>query len=128
MLGDVHLAHHLDAGHDGRVHVAPRAECFVHLAVDAKPHDGKLAAGLDMDVAGSGANRLHQQVVHEIDDRAAIDHGLHVGEVHFGGVGLELHGGFIQIRGDRVDFKAFFVAARQSALNAAAKRKHGPDF
>ena len=32
----------------------------------------------------------------------------------------------VDVGGDRVDFEAFFVAARQRPLNAAAKREHGP--
>ena len=69
---------------------------------------------------------MHEQVIHQVDDRAAVDHRLDVGQVDFGGVGLKLDGGFVEVSGDRIDFEAFFVATGQRALDAAAKREHGP--
>ncbi len=126
VLGNVHLGHDFDARDECRVHIAPRPQRFVHLPVDAKSHHRKLAARLDVNVARAGANRLHEQVIHEVDDRAAVDHRLDVRQIDFRGIGLQLHGRLVQIGRHRVDFEAFFVAPRQRALNAAAEREHGP--
>jgi hypothetical protein len=108
------------------MHVSPRAERFVHLAVDAKAHNRKFAARFNVNVARTRANCLYQQVIHKVDDRATVDHRLNVREVHFRRVGLKLNGGFIKVGSNRVDLKAFLVAAWQSALNATAERKHRP--
>ena len=72
-------------------------------------------------------NRLHQQVVHEVDDRAAVDQRLDVHQVDVGAVGLQLDGAFVDVGGHRVDFEAFVVAARQRPLDAAAEGEHRAD-
>ena len=86
-----------------------------------------LRLGFDVNIARALANRLHEQVVHQVDDRAAVDHRLDVGEIDLGGVGLQLHGRLVQVGRHGVDFETFFVAARQRPLDAAAEREDGPD-
>ena len=77
---------------------------------------------------GGGPDRLHQQVIHQVDDRAAVDHRLDVCEIDFGRVRLQLHGRLVQVGRHTVDFKPFFITPRQCPADAAVERKHRPDL
>ena len=77
-LGDVHLADHLHAADDRRMHAGRRLHQVAQHAVDAVPHARALLVRLDVNIAGAVLDRREQRDVDEIDDRAALDHAVQV--------------------------------------------------
>jgi hypothetical protein len=66
-LGDVQVGHDLDAGDDRVVERLRRAGALDERAVDAVAQAGALFHRLEVDVAGVGAEGLHQHHVHHAD-------------------------------------------------------------
>jgi hypothetical protein len=122
MLGDVHLGHHLHARDHGRMQVAPRAQHFAQQPVDAEPHRRMRPARLDVDVAGPLADGLHDQVVDEIDDGAAVGQCVDLAQVDVDGVDLQFDGVVGKIGRDGVDLEALLVHAADHPLDG---RPHG---
>ena len=72
-LGDIELAHHLDARNDGRVPVlGDRRHGVVQHAVDAVLDGDFLVARLDVNVAGPPLQRVEDRGVHQLDDRRDV--------------------------------------------------------
>ena len=72
-LGDVQLAHDLDAGDDGRVMLLGdgRHRLLQH-AVDAVLDDHRIVAGFDVNVAGSPLQGGKDRGIHQPDDWADV--------------------------------------------------------
>ncbi len=62
-------AEDLDAAHHGRAHGAGQVEHVVQRAVDAVPHPDPVGLRLDVDVRGPVAQRLGDDLLHDVDDR-----------------------------------------------------------
>ncbi len=68
-LGDVELRHHLQARHERILDPLREAEGLLEDAVDAVPHENRVALGLDVDVACAGLDALDEHLVRQLDDR-----------------------------------------------------------
>ena len=124
VLGDVHFAHDLDARDECRVHVARgRSASYIWPSTRKRTTENLRLGSMWMSLAPALIACI-KQVVHQVDDRAAVDQGLDVHQVDVGAVGLQLDGALVDVGGHRVDFKAFIVAAGQRPLDAAAEGEH----
>ena len=71
-LGDVEVAHDLQARHDAGDH-APRDGHRLHEhAVDAEAHAHRAVLGLEVDVRGALLDGLGDDLVDELDDRRVV--------------------------------------------------------
>ena len=81
-LGDVELAHDLEAADDGVLQLERRGHLLEEHAVDAEADAELLLVGLDVDVARPLLDRVQEDHVHEPHDRRVLARLLELEEVH----------------------------------------------
>ena len=81
LLGDVEVAHDLDARDDRGDHPLRHVRGLAQDAVDAEADAHLVLAGLEVDVGGALPHRLAEDAVDELDHRRVLGADFHVGDL-----------------------------------------------